>query len=110
MVMREAFASVKLVPKEVDLQFRVRAIVRCEDHQRILPQSEFAQGILDPTDAMVHVGDHVDKILLRIFALAILAARRWVKRIMWEVHRIVSEEWLTLIGFNEVDQVIRDDG
>ena len=58
---------------------------------------------------MVHVGHHIDEVLLRILALEVLTLRGRMKRIVRQVHRVVGEKRLVLVRLDEVDQVIGDD-
>ena len=73
MVVGIALATPALRTKKVEGKAGVGPIVRREDQQGILTQSELNQDVLDPPDAMIHVGHHVDEVTLRILALAVLA-------------------------------------
>ena len=109
MVVGVALAAPALRTEKIERQAGIRPVVCGEDHQGILTQPELDQDVLDPPDAMIHVGHHVDEVPLRILALAVLAPWGRVKRIVRQVHRVVGEKRLVLVRLDEVDQVIRDD-
>ena len=109
MVVGIALTALALRAEKINDQAGVRSVVRREDQQGILTQPELDQRLLDPSDAVIHVGHHIDEVLLPILALAVLAPWGRVKRIVRQVHRIVSKKRLVLVCLDEVDQVIRDD-
>ncbi len=109
MVVGEALAALALRAKKIEGQARAGSVVRSEDHQGILTQSKLDQGVLDPSDAVIHVCHHVDEVLLPIFALAVLAPWGRVKRTVRQVHRVVGKKRFVLVHLDEINQVIRDD-
>ncbi len=109
MVVGVALAALALRTKKIESQAGVGPVVRGENYQGVLTQSELDQGVLDPSDAVIHVSHHVDEVLLPILALAVLAPWGRIKRIVREVHRVVGEKRLVLVRLNEVDQIISDD-
>ena len=109
MVVGIPLPSLALRAKKIEGQARAGSVVRRKDDQGILTQSKLDQCVLDPSDAVIHVCDHVDEVLLPIFVSTVHTPRSRVQRTVRQVHREVGEKRFVLVRLDEINQVIRDD-
>ena len=92
----------------------VRAVVAGEDDQRVVPHAGLLELRHDLPDRLVGIGHHVAEVALRVVAVALVSRgakplgipvggiRRRVEGTVGENHRIINEEGLLLVLFDEV--------
>ena len=87
----------------------MRAVVRCEDEDRVSQQAQVFQLVVNPSDDHVGVSNHVLEVALLVLGLAVVRVRRRHERRMHQHHRVVGKERPVAIRFDEVQQEFSED-
>ena len=87
----------------------MRAVVRCEDEDRVSQQAQAFQLVVNPSDDHVGVSNHVFEVALLVLGIAVVRMRCRHERRMHQHHRVVSKELPVAIRFDEFQQKLGED-